>query len=180
MISCNNHTVPRESSNSVFNWTAGHLLSSPNIIKSQPLCELNRTKVHYANLAVHCKTRKSNPISCPPHYHGVKMILRNIWSSNKRSVQEIGTGPTIGQLRYWCTDYFGTVTGAPNAYIVSMLKNIPWNCVYRCYQILDCHGQGFILNFNIIFLILYAITVIYLTSSKKYVRVRTPDEELVN
>jgi len=47
----------------------------------------------------------------------------------------------------------------------------------RCYQTLDCKGQAYTLNFNIIFLILFAISVIYLASSKKYVRARTPDEE---
>jgi len=44
-----------------------------------------------------------------------------------------------------------------------------------CFSTLDC-TQALVLNFNIIFLILYAITVVYLASSKKYRRERTFDE----
>uniref|UniRef100_A0A914UJ13 Cytochrome b561 domain-containing protein n=1 Tax=Plectus sambesii TaxID=2011161 RepID=A0A914UJ13_9BILA len=47
----------------------------------------------------------------------------------------------------------------------------------ECYGLLDCHGQGFIINFNLLFLILYAITVVYLTTSAKYKRAPTIDEQ---
>jgi hypothetical protein len=47
----------------------------------------------------------------------------------------------------------------------------------RCYNTLDCHGEAFVLNFNILVLVAYAITVMYLAQSKKYIRLRTPDEE---
>uniref|UniRef100_A0A914VV05 Cytochrome b561 domain-containing protein n=1 Tax=Plectus sambesii TaxID=2011161 RepID=A0A914VV05_9BILA len=53
----------------------------------------------------------------------------------------------------------------------------PGSYFQKCYGLLDCHGQGFIINFNLLFLILYAITVVYLTTSKKYKRAPTIDEQ---
>uniref|UniRef100_A0A914UJK9 Cytochrome b561 domain-containing protein n=1 Tax=Plectus sambesii TaxID=2011161 RepID=A0A914UJK9_9BILA len=47
----------------------------------------------------------------------------------------------------------------------------------NCYYTLECHGEGLVLNFNIIVLVLYAITVLHLASSKKYIRQKTIDEE---
>uniref|UniRef100_A0A914UIG2 Cytochrome b561 domain-containing protein n=1 Tax=Plectus sambesii TaxID=2011161 RepID=A0A914UIG2_9BILA len=48
----------------------------------------------------------------------------------------------------------------------------------NCYGTLNCHGgEGLVLNFNVMVLVLYAITVVYLASSKKYIRQKTIDEE---
>uniref|UniRef100_A0A914UIG3 Cytochrome b561 domain-containing protein n=1 Tax=Plectus sambesii TaxID=2011161 RepID=A0A914UIG3_9BILA len=47
----------------------------------------------------------------------------------------------------------------------------------NCYNTLDCHGEAFVLNFNILALIFYAMTVLYLTINKKYIRQKTIDEE---